>query len=156
MYPYASSLEKNNRSLLKEPENVAHALFYCAPQQIDDVVSLLGNELGLLVSKFTEEESLEERKQRRIGLEQKKYQEAIGEYRRLLRLYPNGPFNYKAWFMIGFVYSEYLKDTKKANVAFQKVISMFPNCDLADDAEFMLKGGEIPVLEDETENTLES
>jgi TolA-binding protein len=84
-------------------------------------------------------------------MEKKKYNEAIGEYKRLLRLYPKSPYNYKSQFMIGFVYSEYLKNEELANAAFQKVLSEYPKCDLADDAEFMLKGGVIPGLTDEAE-----
>jgi TolA-binding protein len=90
-----------------------------------------------------------------IDIEQKKYQESINEYRRLLRLYPDSKNNYKAQFMIGFVYSENLKEKDKALAAYRQVISQYPTCDLADDAQFMinsLESGEefnIPDLPEE-------
>jgi len=42
---------------------IEHALFYCAPGQIDDVLRLLGWEKGLLVHRFTAEENPRERQQ---------------------------------------------------------------------------------------------
>ena len=42
-------------------EPIHHALFYCAPGQIDDVTSMLGYELSLRVDRFTAQESSAER-----------------------------------------------------------------------------------------------
>ena len=42
---------------------IEHALFYCAPGQIDDVLRLLGREKGLWVHRFTAEEGPRERQQ---------------------------------------------------------------------------------------------
>ena len=56
-----NKLEKLNE-LLQGNRNLHHALFYCAPGQIDEVVPILGNDLGLRVSRFTAEESTEERR----------------------------------------------------------------------------------------------
>lgn len=42
--------------LIDEQDDVKHALFYCAPGQIDDVQRLLGWEKGLLINRFTYEE----------------------------------------------------------------------------------------------------
>ena len=47
--------------LLRGNRNLHHALFYCAPGQIDEVIPILGNRFGLRVSRFTAEESTEER-----------------------------------------------------------------------------------------------
>ena len=47
--------------LVGSQEDIHHALFYCVPGQIDEVVSLLGNRFGLRVHRFTVEESTEER-----------------------------------------------------------------------------------------------
>jgi len=63
---------------------------------------------------------------------------AIGTYEELLKRYPDGEHNYKAQFMIGFIYSESLSDYKKAKAAYQKVIDTYPDCDLAKDARFMI------------------
>jgi superfamily II DNA or RNA helicase len=49
--------------LVDEQDHVEHALFYCAPGQIDDVLHLLGWEKGLLVHRFTAEEDPPERQQ---------------------------------------------------------------------------------------------
>ncbi len=88
-----------------------------------------------------------------VYIEFEKFQEALGEYRRLLYLYPKSPNNYKAQFMIGFIYSENLKDDKKAIEAFKSVLENFPNCDLADDADWMIRniesgGALMPVFEE--------
>lgn len=42
-------------------QDIHHALFYCVPGQIDEVLSLLGNRFGLRIHRFTVEESTEER-----------------------------------------------------------------------------------------------
>lgn len=49
--------------LLDDVDTLRHALFYCAPGQIDDVLRLLGWEKGLLVHRFTAEEDAAERQQ---------------------------------------------------------------------------------------------
>lgn len=46
---------------LESRSPITLSLFYTAPDQINEVVAILGNDLGLIVSKFTFEESLEER-----------------------------------------------------------------------------------------------
>ena len=63
---------------------------------------------------------------------------AIGTYEEFLKHYPDSEHNYKAQFMIGFIYSESLSDYKKARAAYQKVIDAYPDCDLAKDARFMI------------------
>jgi superfamily II DNA or RNA helicase len=50
--------------LIDRAKQIDHTLFYCAPGQIDDVVRLLGWEKGLLLNRFTAEESNAERQQR--------------------------------------------------------------------------------------------
>lgn len=42
-------------------EPLHHSLFYCAPEQIDEVTPMLGREVGLRVHRFTAEESTQER-----------------------------------------------------------------------------------------------
>jgi superfamily II DNA or RNA helicase len=42
--------------LIASPDDIAHALFYCAPGQIDEVLRLLGIEKGIRVHRFTAEE----------------------------------------------------------------------------------------------------
>ena len=47
--------------LLQNEHDLHHALFYCVPGQIDEVLSLLGNDFGIRVHRFTVEESAVER-----------------------------------------------------------------------------------------------
>jgi outer membrane protein assembly factor BamD (BamD/ComL family) len=67
------------------------------------------------------------------------YRRAIGAYEQVMKDYPKDERNDKAQFMIGFIYSEYLKDQGKAKEAFQKVLDDYPESDLADDAKFMIE-----------------
>ncbi len=48
-------------ALVDEQDQIDHTLFYCAPEQINEVVHLLGWEKGLLVHRFTAEEKAKER-----------------------------------------------------------------------------------------------
>ncbi len=64
---------------------------------------------------------------------------AIKTYEQLLRLYRESPHACRAQFLIGFVYSENLKKPDKAKEIYEKVIETYPDCDLADDAKFMLR-----------------
>lgn len=47
--------------LVDSQDQIDHTLFYCASEQIDEVVHLLGWEKGLLVHRFTAEENTKER-----------------------------------------------------------------------------------------------
>jgi superfamily II DNA or RNA helicase len=49
--------------LVDQQEQIEHTLFYCAPGQIDEVLQLLGWEKGLLVRRFTAEETPRERQE---------------------------------------------------------------------------------------------
>jgi len=64
---------------------------------------------------------------------------AVKIYQKMIQLFPDSPIKDQAQFLIGFVYSEQLRDYDKAKDAFQKVIDQYPDCDLVDDAEFMLE-----------------
>ncbi|MFC1586182.1 tetratricopeptide repeat protein [Fibrobacterota bacterium] len=88
-----------------------------------------------------------------VYVEQEKYRDALAEYRRILYLFPQSPNNYKAQFMIGFIYAENLKKDDLAIEAFKELLAKYPECDLADDADWMLRniesgGALMPVLED--------
>ncbi|MGB7062163.1 MAG: tetratricopeptide repeat protein [Candidatus Zixiibacteriota bacterium] len=77
------------------------------------------------------------------------FESAIGTYEKILELYPDSPRAYKAQFLIGFVYSENLKDQQKAKENYLKVIDDYPECDLADDARYMIE-----MMETGTEPTI--
>lgn len=83
--------------------------------------------------------------------EKGEFQSAIKTYEEILELYPDSPRVYKAQFLIGFVYSENLKEYEKARENYKKVIEKYPDCDLADDAKYMLKTMEkesLPIIPD--------
>jgi superfamily II DNA or RNA helicase len=48
--------------LVDEEDALSHALFYCAPGQIEDTIRLLGWQKGLLVHRFTAHETAAERR----------------------------------------------------------------------------------------------
>ena len=80
--------------------------------------------------------------------DQKDPQLAIKVFEEIQKYFPASSNRDKAAFMIGFVYSEQLKDYPKAKEAFEKFIKEYPQSDLKDDAEFMLKNlGKEPELE---------
>jgi TolA-binding protein len=69
-------------------------------------------------------------------------------YEEILNFLPNSPNRDKALFLMGFVYSEQLKDYNKAKEIFVKFIKEYPQSDLKDDAEYLLKNlGKEPDLE---------
>lgn len=80
--------------------------------------------------------------------DQKDPQLAIKIYEEILRYFPASSHRDRASFLIGFVYSEQLKDYPKAKESFEKFIKEYPRSDLKDDAEFMLNNlGKEPEFE---------
>lgn len=71
--------------------------------------------------------------------DQKDPELAIKVYEEILKYFPASTRRDRAAFLIGFVYSEQLKDYPKAKEAFEKFLAEYPQSDLRDDAEFMLK-----------------
>ncbi len=93
-----------------------------------------------------------------IYIEQERYQQALAEYRRVSYLYPNSANNYKAMFMVGFIQSEHLKNDSAAVQSFESMLAKYPNTDLSDDADWMIRnirsGGKLmPVLEGDSAST---
>ncbi len=64
---------------------------------------------------------------------------AIKLYEEILNFFPQGSNRDKALFLTGFVYSEQLKDYTKAKEIYEKFIKEYPQSDLKDDAEYLLK-----------------
>jgi len=64
--------------------------------------------------------------------------DAIALYRQILDEYPDSPENYKAQFLIGFVFSEEMNEPDSARIAFQAVLDKYPESEFADDAKAML------------------
>jgi peptidyl-prolyl cis-trans isomerase C len=62
----------------------------------------------------------------------------IGAYGRLLTEYPNGEKAAQSQFMVGFIFSEDLKNYDEAEKAFHEVVNHFPKSELAASAQWML------------------
>jgi len=66
------------------------------------------------------------------------YDAAINEYKVIIGLWGNEPDAYKAYFMQGFVLSEYEKKDSLALLAFEEMLKKFPNSELSEDARVMV------------------
>jgi TolA-binding protein len=87
--------------------------------------------------------------------EKQNYMASLESYRKLLKLRPASNEAYKSQFMIAFTYSEYLKKEKRAVIEYRKVLSNYPNCELAKDADWMIRniesgGALMPKFDDST------
>jgi len=62
----------------------------------------------------------------------------IAAYRALLREYPDSDVSPQAQFMIGFIYSEEMKNYDEAEKAFRDVLRRYPRSELASSAQWMV------------------
>jgi tetratricopeptide (TPR) repeat protein len=62
----------------------------------------------------------------------------IAAYRRLLEEYPESEVSPQAQFMVGFVYSEELKNYDEAEKAFNELLKHYPNSELVESARWMI------------------
>lgn len=74
-----------------------------------------------------------------IHLEQKRFQQALAEYRRVGLLYPRDPDHYKALFMEGFILAEHFKRDSAAVRAFERMLAKYPNSELSKEADWMIR-----------------
>jgi hypothetical protein len=74
----------------------------------------------------------------KIQTEQMAYNEAIKNYRRFLVIGADKSKECNNMFMIGFIYDEYLDRPEMAELNYKWVLKNAPDCELADDAEFMM------------------
>ena len=74
----------------------------------------------------------------KIQTEQMAYTEAIKNYRWFLITDPDKSKQYNSMFMIGFIYDKYLDRPEMAELNYKWVLKNAPECELADDAEFMM------------------
>lgn len=141
-------------SLEPAAETYKVAQNYHYDRKLDKALDLYGK----LRAKFPERTALQDSicfGLAQIYLEQERYQQAMAEYRRVSYLYPGSANNYKAMFMVGFIYSEHLKNDSAAVHAFEKMLAKYPSTDLSDDADWMIRnirsGGKLmPKLEGDT------
>ena len=73
----------------------------------------------------------------KIHTEKERYSQAIKAYRSQLLSGADESKKCNVYFMIGFIYDEYLNKPDLAEVNYKWVLKYAPDCDLADDAEFM-------------------
>jgi tetratricopeptide (TPR) repeat protein len=66
------------------------------------------------------------------------YTASVNEYKAITELWANDPEVYKAYFMQGFVLSEYEKKDSLALLAFEELLKKFPNSELSGDAKIMV------------------
>ena len=74
----------------------------------------------------------------KIKTEQQLYTDAVKDYRRSLLLGTDKARNCNTMFMIGFIYDEYLNNPEMAELNYKWVLKNTPECELVDDAEFMM------------------
>jgi hypothetical protein len=74
----------------------------------------------------------------KLQTEQQLYSQAIGNYRKYLLLSNDKSKRCNTFFMIGFIYDEYLDHPLHAEYNYKWVLENTPECELADDAEFMM------------------
>jgi hypothetical protein len=74
----------------------------------------------------------------KLQTEQQIYTEAIRNYRRVLLTDSDAGKRCNYMFMIGFIYDEYLDRPEMAEVNYKWVLKNTPDCELNDDAEFMM------------------
>ncbi|PIE51834.1 hypothetical protein CSA37_09330 [Candidatus Fermentibacteria bacterium] len=72
---------------------------------------------------------------------------AVTYFRLFLERYPENERCDQAQFLIGFTFSEQLKDYDAAREAFSLLVENYPESELADDAEWMIENMEIPIEE---------
>jgi peptidyl-prolyl cis-trans isomerase C len=63
----------------------------------------------------------------------------IAAYRRLVQDYPDSEVSPQAQFMIGFIYSEELKNYEEAENAFRELLKRYPDAELAESARWMIE-----------------
>ena len=74
----------------------------------------------------------------KMKTEQQMYSDAINDYRRALVDHVDESKVCNTMFMIGFIYEEYLNKPEMAEINFKWVLKNAPDCELIDDAEFMM------------------
>jgi outer membrane protein assembly factor BamD (BamD/ComL family) len=74
----------------------------------------------------------------KIQTEQQQYYPAINNYRKYLLSNVDDSKKCNTFFMIGFIFDEYLENSSLAEINYKWLLKNSPECELADDAEFMM------------------
>ncbi|OGF18185.1 MAG: hypothetical protein A2W00_09905 [Candidatus Eisenbacteria bacterium RBG_16_71_46] len=81
----------------------------------------------------------------------------IDAFEAMLRAYPDDPLAAQAQFMVGFIYSDELKDYDRAEKAFRELLKRFPKSELAASAQWMvehMRSTDVPTFNGSDEDTL--
>jgi tetratricopeptide (TPR) repeat protein len=68
----------------------------------------------------------------------RRFNDAIFYYDEVMKYHKNNKDDYKAMFMKGFLFAEELKDTEKAIALFEEFLTLYPEGDLSESAQYML------------------
>lgn len=66
-------------------------------------------------------------------------EQRIAAYRKVVETWPDADLAPQAAFMVGFIYSEELKDYEKAEAAFRELLARYPKSELAASAQWMVE-----------------
>ncbi len=69
----------------------------------------------------------------------KEYKTSIEQFKNIVNQYPQGKRTAEAYFMLGFINANDLKNFEEAEKYYKTFIDKYPDHDLTDDAEFELK-----------------
>jgi len=129
--PFVEVMPKVKNTMLRE---VSRENFTALETELAAKFNLIKYNDRLIV-KLTPEEyftkSEEAQKSRR-------YNDAVYYYDKIIEYFPGTNHEYKASFMKAFLYSEELKDKRKATELFEEFLTKFDNGDLHESANFML------------------
>jgi len=78
---------------------------------------------------------------------EKRYDEAIETYRRLMDKYPQSSEAYKGMFLLGYMYYEDMKENNKALEIFNAFIKAYPDSELVTSAKVLVENIGLPVEE---------
>ena len=78
---------------------------------------------------------------------EKRYDEAIETYRRLMDKYPQSPEAYKGMFLLGYMYYEDMKENNKALEIFNAFIKAYPDSELVTSAKVLVENISLPIEE---------
>ena len=78
---------------------------------------------------------------------EKRYEEAIGTFKRLMDKYPQSSEAYKGMFLLGYMYYEDMKDTDNAVEIFNSFVKTYPDSELVTSAKVLVENIGLPVEE---------
>jgi hypothetical protein len=82
----------------------------------------------------------------KLVTEKENYRDAVRNYRTFLFETADSARMCNTFFMIGFIYDEYMNKPELAEVNYKWVLKNMPRCELADDAEFMMLHLDEPMI----------